>query len=219
MKEVLFYRLPSAIENSTHWPEAVKALPHQKICCCNWQREYPYQPDVSFAAGWNEAGFFIDYQIHEQQLRALNTGYNSSVWEDSCVEFFFQFRPGNRHYSFEFNPVGAFLGQINFVSHGEWIDVADLAKIKVQGSHTNASGATKPLIIDRATDWSLSVFIPFELLTVEEAQLIARGLQFFANFFKCGDKTKQPHFLSWNAIVWPQPSFHRPDFFGIAKLV
>jgi hypothetical protein len=35
-----------------------------------------------------------------------------------------------------------------------------------------------------------------------------------ANFYKCGDKTKRAHFLSWNPIDIAKPDFHRPDFFG-----
>ncbi|MFA6076290.1 MAG: carbohydrate-binding family 9-like protein [Negativicutes bacterium] len=218
MQETIFYRLPDLIENGDDWPKFVGSLPRQNIGCCNWEQEYPYKPKVSFATGWNPSGFFLDYCVHEQQLRAMNTDNNSAVWEDSCVEFFFQFQPGARHYSFEFNPIGAFLGQINFINYGEWIEPADLAKIKVRGSFVNPDGSIEPLLIDRVTDWKLSVFIPFELLTLAEAQMIIRGLKFFVNFFKCGDKTEQPHFISWSPITWPQPSFHRPQFFGTAKL-
>ena len=219
MHQVLFYRLPELLEDTDSWPERVKILPRQMISCCNWEREYPYRPKVSFATGWNQSGFFLNYQVLEQQVRALNTEYNSAVWEDSCVEFFFQFIPGDRHYSFEFNPTGAFLGQVNFVSYGEWLEPELLAKIKLCGTLVNCGKKKSPLIIDKPTDWELSVFIPFELLTLAEAQAITSGLKFFANFFKCGDKTKQPHFLSWCPITWPQPSFHRPQFFGKAKLV
>ena len=35
-----------------------------------------------------------------------------------------------------------------------------------------------------------------------------------ANFYKCGDKTAHPHYLSWSPIDTPKPDFHRPDFFG-----
>ena len=219
MPEALFYRLPELIENQNNWPEIVSSLPRQLIGCCNWEQEYFYKPDVSFSCGWNNAGFFLNYRVNEQQLRSLNTDYNSAVWEDSCVEFFFQFAPGDRHYSFEFNPIGAVLGQVNFVTYGEWIAPTDLDQVLVQGNFVNKSGKIEPLIIDKPTDWDLSVFIPFRLVTITEANNLATGLQFYANFFKCGDKTKQPHFLSWSPISWPQPSFHRPQFFGKAKLV
>ena len=34
------------------------------------------------------------------------------------------------------------------------------------------------------------------------------------NFYKCGDKTAHPHFVSWNPVGTPSPDFHRPEFFG-----
>jgi hypothetical protein len=39
-----------------------------------------------------------------------------------------------------------------------------------------------------------------------------------ANFYKCGDLTAHPHFLSWNPIDLPKPDFHRPEFFGTLTL-
>ncbi len=40
------------------------------------------------------------------------------------------------------------------------------------------------------------------------------GKRIPANFYKCGDKLRTPHFLSWNKIEIEKPDFHRPDFFG-----
>ena len=34
------------------------------------------------------------------------------------------------------------------------------------------------------------------------------------NFYKCGDATLLPHYLSWSQIDTEQPDFHRPEFFG-----
>jgi hypothetical protein len=35
-----------------------------------------------------------------------------------------------------------------------------------------------------------------------------------ANFYKCGDSTAVPHYLSWSHIATETPDFHRPEFFG-----
>ena len=45
-------------------------------------------------------------------------------------------------------------------------------------------------------------------------ELSLKGKTLRANFYKCGDKLQQMHFLSWNPIDVPKPDFHRPDFFG-----
>jgi hypothetical protein len=35
-----------------------------------------------------------------------------------------------------------------------------------------------------------------------------------ANFYKCADNTRIPHYVSWNPIEVASPDFHRPEFFG-----
>ena len=41
----------------------------------------------------------------------------------------------------------------------------------------------------------------------------------YANFYKCGDDTPQPHFISWSPIDLPKPDFHAPQFFGVLELL
>ena len=60
-------------------------------------------------------------------------------------------------------------------------------------------------------NWRVTVVIPFSLIGVDPENLPER---LRANFYKCGDKTAHPHFLSWNPVGTPSPDFHRPDFFG-----
>jgi hypothetical protein len=45
----------------------------------------------------------------------------------------------------------------------------------------------------------------------------ATGVQWRANFYKCGDKTSHPHWLTWSVVDKPEPDFHRPEFFGILE--
>jgi hypothetical protein len=59
--------------------------------------------------------------------------------------------------------------------------------------------------------WRVGVVIPFELIGVDPENL-PESIR--ANFYKCGDKTAHPHYLSWSPIETPKPDFHRPEFFG-----
>ena len=61
--------------------------------------------------------------------------------------------------------------------------------------------------------WSLIEIIPADVLFRSGVESWS-GKSMRANFYKCGDNLPTPHFLSWNAIDWPEPSFHRPEFFG-----
>jgi hypothetical protein len=40
------------------------------------------------------------------------------------------------------------------------------------------------------------------------------GLKATANFYKCGDGTPEPHFVTWNPVGTENPDYHRPEFFG-----
>ena len=62
-------------------------------------------------------------------------------------------------------------------------------------------------------EWEMVVVIPASIFTYNEgfnfSNLIAN-----ANFYKCGDDTTKPHYLSWNPVKTENPDFHRPEFFG-----
>jgi hypothetical protein len=60
-------------------------------------------------------------------------------------------------------------------------------------------------------NWTLTVDIPFSLLGIDAHNLPA---SIKANFYKCGDETSVPHYVSWNPIEVENPDFHRPEFFG-----
>ena len=43
----------------------------------------------------------------------------------------------------------------------------------------------------------------------------AEGATWRANFYKCGDETSHPHWLSWSPVK--ELNFHAPDDFGELK--
>ncbi len=101
-----------------------------------------------------------------------------------------------------------------------------------QGSshaHAHRDEAELP---DGATDWtwSLSAVIPSECLAAAlssesessrahdarshvHVDLLAPRSALRGNFYKCGDKLPQPHWLSAFPIDTDIPNFHRPDCF------
>ena len=87
----------------------------------------------------------------------------------------------------------------------------DLAKIKIVTSEPQFSLVDKK----EGGEWDLTVFIPAECLP---DNFLHSGKEFTANFYKCGDKTMEKHYLSWAPIDTEKPSFHQPKFFGKAKL-
>ena len=60
----------------------------------------------------------------------------------------------------------------------------------------------------------IALMIPFSILGLDQAPESLIG-----NFYKCGDKCDQTHYLSWSPIGLLEPNFHCPEFFGKLNLV
>ena len=153
---------------------------------------------------------FIRFEVSEPQVRAVNTGYHSPVWEDSCVEFFFSVKgDGDRYYNFEFNAIGTILAAYGKDRHNRTPLSGDLLDRIV----TRPSLGRKPLgIIEGPVQWELQVSIPREVLTHTPLNDLS-GTDGYANFYKCGDKLDHPHYLSWNPALTETPDFHTPRYF------
>ncbi len=180
----------------------------QAIDCVGWPNEFPYKPIASFCIARDSEYLYIDYFVRGNYLLALNTEDNSSVWQDSCVEFFMQ-KPGEPYYyNFEFNCIGAALAaRRTSRKDAEHFPSEKMAKIK-----RFSSVGTKPFReMEGLFPWSLVVAIPFELVGLDGNNLPE---SVGANFYKCADGSSLPHYLSWSPIFVEKPDFHRPDFFG-----
>ena len=71
----------------------------QAISYQNWQEANDVH--VKFAIRHDEYSIYLIYQVEEPQVRAVNTRFNSPVWEDSCVEFFLAFGGDDGYYNFD----------------------------------------------------------------------------------------------------------------------
>ena len=67
------------------------------------------------------------------------------------------------------------------------------------------------------SDWTMYLEIPKQALGFSGQEALD-GQKIKANFYKCGDLTPEPHFLSWSPIDLPEPNFHTPQFFGQLEL-
>ncbi|RYY19211.1 MAG: hypothetical protein EOO04_22490 [Chitinophagaceae bacterium] len=169
--------------------------------------EYPYRPDAHFTIAYGSDCIFLKYFISEKELRAANSQPNSPVYQDSCVEFFVSFNNGTHYYNFEINCIGTILA-----AYGP--DRANRAFLPEPVIQTIKTFIT----IDKLNkagfyNWELIAVIPLSSFIHDEFDSI-QGIRALANFFKCGDMLKDPHYLSWNEINTSEPDFHRPEFFG-----
>jgi hypothetical protein len=185
----------------------IREAERQVVDTINWA-EYGYRPEVSFYVAWSGGCFFLLFDVREDAVKAVCTDHHSPVYEDSCVEFFVQ-RPGMGTYrNFEFNCIGTVLSAVR-ESRSSY---RYLPEEVMDGIGVYTSLPREPLVRNLPTHWLLLAAIPLRLLDVSENDPV--GVVLHANFYKCGDKTPVPHFVSWNPIETPSPDFHRPEFFG-----
>ena len=184
----------------------------------NWS-EYSYQPDVLLYAGYTGTHLWLLFQVAGDFFRAKALNDQEAVWKDACVEFFCAsgeaFEKENPveedivYRNFEFNALGTALSAYGTTTHRELLSQELMGQI-VRFSTMDVTNLPQD---GTAFDWEMMVAIPLALLGFQP------GSSFRANFYKCGDETKRPHFLSWNRIISRDPNFHLPRFFGEVELL
>lgn len=170
-----------------------------------WSNEYPCF--IACRAGLfavKNEGFFVRLEADEPCPRAVFETRDDPVYNDSCMEFFFQpFADDERYINFEINPNGAFLCAVG-KGRSDRVFLREL------------SGCDPVVNANIGSDgWSAELFIPEQLISdVFSKSFSVADTDFIrANFYKCGDLTEQPHYSSLFPVETVTPDFHRPEYF------
>jgi hypothetical protein len=171
--------------------------------------EFSYKPTVTFSIAYAQDCILLKYFVQEKAIRIENHVDNSPVHEDSCVEFFISFDNNEEYYNLEFNCEGTcLLGFGKSISQRKLISKEVIRKIRrqsiVQSVMDGESGSVT---------WELTLVIPLPTFIYHQISHL-KGQYCRVNFYKCGDKLPEPHFLAWNDIAAGSPNFHLPEFFG-----
>lgn len=178
------------------------------VCERAWPEVAPYVPDCNGSVARSATHLCVMYHVRGLDLRATAMEDNGNSWEDSCCEFFVADPFDGTYYNFELTCVGSLLaakgaGRQNRVR----FDPAVLASVIRYSSLDK-----RPTVISgQILGWTVVMMIPFKLIGIDPDNL---PVSLRGNFYKCGDLTAHPHFLSWNPVGTPKPDFHRPEFFG-----
>jgi hypothetical protein len=182
----------------------------------NYMGEMPLHfPGTQVKLKYDNDNIYVIFRVKDHYIRAIAKETNGRVWEDSCVEFFFT--PGtdiNRGYfNLEVNCKGIYLMQYhkdNGKDQG-FVDLKDSGQIEI--SHSLQQDVENE--IRKPVTWYIEYKIPFSILSKYiQVDKPGPGIQWRANFYKCGDKTSHPHWLTWAPVNYPKPRFHLPEFFG-----
>ena len=175
---------------------------------------FSYKPQASFSIAYSGNTILLKYFVREKAIRALCQTDNSPVHQDSCVEFFIAFDDDDEYYNLEFNCTGACLLGFGKGKMGrQLIDERVVSKIRRLCSIESFREGEQKLF-----DWELTIVIPVEVFAYNEITHLKDRLC-KVNFFKCGDKLPEPHFLAWRSVEAASPDFHLPEFFGIMHFV
>ncbi|GAB4151238.1 MAG: carbohydrate-binding family 9-like protein [Ignavibacteriales bacterium] len=177
-------------------------------------------PEGTAFLTWNDFGFSSRFEVNDVSLLAECERDMMPVWNDSCVEFFI--KPANSigHMCFEFNCIGilyaAYIRDEKIVN-GSFADSILLSEdeCKLVKRKSRLKGKIFPEKFGNQ-NWWIEFFIPFSLLEKYFGKFPQKvGDVFYGNFYKCGEKLSEPHWLAWNEIS--TLNFHVENNFG--KLV
>lgn len=178
------------------------------IHAINW-KEFPYRPIVKFRIGHVSNQIWLKFYVHEKHILAQETHTNGAVYKDSCVEFFISFDKKN-YYNFEFNCIGTIHLGYGSGRHNRTPVKPEIAeRIQIESSLGNQPFKERT----GNFEWEMTIRIPLECFTFDQIHSLDER-KATANFYKCGDETSEPHYVTWNPIETANPDYHRPEFFG-----
>lgn len=200
----------------------------------NWEGLQPVKllhvrPESSHHYPPTEARMFRDrlalygkFSVEDRFVRCVQTGYQAKVSKDSCVEFFIKPEGSKGYFNFEFNCGGNLL--CYYIRNpkkkeGKRIDYDILTKEELLMVQRES---TLPYVLDKEITkdvfWELAFRIPYDL--IQKYTLLTDhsfNETWYGNFYKCGDETSMPHWLSWTPL--PEKNFHLPASFGKIKFM
>lgn len=173
-----------------------------EIASVNWPNEFPAKPHTEFRIAHCKGCILLQFRSDEHPQR-LTEDDNGRIWEDSCVEMFIVpvERTGN-YYNLEINCGGKLLLGGGAERKGRTRAVADIRTGILRSASRSENG------------WIVSLVVPTDVFFLDEVPESLSGTKMRANFYKCGDLTSTPHYLSFWPIDLPSPNFHAKEFFG-----
>ena len=187
----------------------------ENVDVANWPDANAQTPDAKFRIAHTGSAFVVNFLCTENSVAATANDMGWNVWEDACMEFFSQpVADDGIYYNVECNCTGTVL--LNGGKPGT--ERAHASRETTMSIERWSSLGRKPFAERVGTcTWQVVLVIPAECYFHHQITDLS-GMTIRANFYKCGDKLQQPHFLSWNPISTPRPNFHVPQFFGTLEL-
>lgn len=192
------YTIP--YQSHPHWDQ----VPTVELHHTGWLPPAPVSARAQVC--YNDEGLFLRMEAAEAPVRATLRDPLSQVCNDSCLEFFLAPDAADERYlNFEFNPLGTL-----------YLGFGGARPTRVRQIVRSAEALFLPEPFFTAEGWGICWQIPFDFLRNYFPAFAPRG-EVAGNFYKCGDETARPHYLSWAPMRSETPDFHRRQDFGTLR--
>ncbi len=175
---------------------------------------------------WDNENIYIIFRVKDRFVKAVSTKPNGKVWNDSCVEMFVATDPEkpNAYFNIETNCIGTVRLRHQTEPKKDWNYLKDerFSDIEI------ATSFAKAVAIDPEQQnnviWYLEYKLPIAVLeSLAKVERPAVGVTWGANFFKSGDDTSNPHWISFSTVTESTKdtggAFHQPWCFGTIEFV
>lgn len=174
-----------------------------------------HRPRARARLAWSREGFHGIFHVEDRDTRGLCRSFMDPVYEDSCVEFFVQPGGAGPYFNFEFSGGGGWLAtRVTDPSRAPGGALRAFAPVDAERARRIRIHSTMPPGETAGpVAWTLSFHIPWAVMDAGGGAPVPRaGDLWRGNFYKCGDRTKGPHWAAWAPV--PEVNFHLPACFG-----
>lgn len=176
-----------------------------------------HRPRTQCRLLYDEENLYGIFRVEDRYVRCVHTSFQGDVWKDSCVELFVQPKGAGGYFNFEFNGGGALLA--SYVTNPARANgrLQEFVPLTPDDGGQIRRFASLPAVVEpeiaQPLVWCLEFSLPLALLAKYAGPFGAvKGQIWHANFYKCGNETSHPHWLSWMPL--PERNFHDPSSFG-----
>lgn len=192
----------------------------EEIRITHWLDPGPAPPPrVGLRLFWSIEKLIGRFEVAGETIRCVHRRFQSPVYQDSCVEFFFRPHQDRGYFNFEFNCAGTLLAYYisdwrrvgSAFAHYMPLTEGELSAVAVRSTFERAEIPIEP----RRADWWLEFEIPFRVLQAYTG--LTPNIQdlpcWRGNAYKCADLSPSPHWGSWAPLR--EKNFHSPEEFGL----
>jgi hypothetical protein len=177
--------------------------------------EPQHRPRTQARVGYDKEAVYVLFRVEDRYVRAVATKHQDPAYKDSCVEFFFT--PGRDlsrgYFNLEMNAGGFMLFHFQAVPKQNVVTLSEADCAQVRIAHS-LSARVEPEIGEPVV-WTVEYRIPVGILPrYTRTDRPAEGVVWRVNFYKCGDETSHPHWLTWSPVGKSPLGFHLPGAFG-----